>query len=183
MDFRATRGATASSSAIRSHDNGWVEEDDVMTVSDDGIPVDFVAVPFEVKTRVWPRCVDRLGVDWPHVAALVAQHSLTIFKDHRGKPEWQASLRRHDRPPGCPAGTVQSACRGQARRRLSIRPHGGSDVARVLQRLARSARYGGHRVALTGNVLTVSPDPFGGAQVHLRIPARRVPFEDARLGC
>ena len=35
--------------------------------------------------------------------------------------------------------------------------------------------YGGHRVVLTGNVLTVTPDPFGGATVHLRIPARRVP--------
>ena len=56
-------------SAIRSHDDGWVEEDDEMTVNEDGTPVDFIAVPFEVKTRVWPRCVDRLGI---HIHSRVA---------------------------------------------------------------------------------------------------------------
>jgi hypothetical protein len=35
--------------------------------------------------------------------------------------------------------------------------------------------YGGHRFALNGNALMVTPDPFGGARVELRIPAKRVP--------
>jgi hypothetical protein len=35
--------------------------------------------------------------------------------------------------------------------------------------------YRGRRVLLTGTALTVTPDPFGGARVELRIPARRAP--------
>jgi hypothetical protein len=83
MDFRATLGATASQRdpfARRRLDRGRRRDDGQRRWNARG----FHRVAFEVKTRVWPRCVDRLGAHWPHVAALVAQHSLTIFKDHRG---------------------------------------------------------------------------------------------------
>ena len=161
-------------SAIRSHDDGWVEEDDEMTVNEDGTPVDFIAVPFEVKTRVWPRCVDRLGIHWPHVAALVAQHSLTIFKDHRGKPEWQAYFdamtARRD--------ALLARCNPQVAARID-EDYRFVRMADLMSLVFCNAwpeplDYGGHRIVLTGSVLTVTPDPFGGAKVHLRIPARRV---------
>jgi hypothetical protein len=161
--------------AIRSHDNGWIEEDDETIVSEDGEPVDFVAVPLEVKQRVWPRNVDRLGAYWPYVAALVAQHSLTIFKDHRDEPEWgpyfEAMTRRRD--------ALLTQCHPHVAAGID-QDYRFVRIADLMSLVFCNAwpdplEYGGHRFVLNGDVLTVTPDPFEGARVELSIPARRVP--------
>jgi hypothetical protein len=162
-------------SAIHAHDNGWIEEDDDTIVSDEGTPVDFIAVPFEVKQRVWPRCVDRLGAQWPYVAALVAQHSLTIFQDSRAKPEWQPyfeemTARRDALLSRCAAQTAAAIDEDYRFVRMA-------DLMSLVfcNAWVEPLEYRGRRVLLTGTALTVTPDPFGGARVELRIPARRAP--------
>jgi hypothetical protein len=160
--------------AIRAHDNGWIEEDDETIVGEDGAPVDFIGVSLAVKQRVWPRCVDRLGVDDPYVAALVAQHSITIFTDHHTKPEWQ------------PYFESMAARKAALLSRCDPEVAAGIDEDYRFVRMAdlmslvfcnawlEPLEYSGHRVTLSGRALTVTPDPFGGARVELRVPVRRV---------
>jgi hypothetical protein len=162
-------------SAVRSHDNGWIEEDDETIVAEDGTPVDFIGVRFEVKQRVWPRCVDRLGEYWPYVAALVAQHSVTIFRDSRTKPEWQpyfeAQTGRRD--------ALLTRCAPQIASKLDedYRFLRMADLMSLVfcNGWLDPLEYSGHSFVLNGNTLTVTPDPFAGARVELRIPAKRVP--------
>lgn len=161
--------------AIRAHDNGWIEEDDETIVGEDGAPVDFIGVSLAVKQRVWPRCVDRLGVSWPYVAALVAQHSITIFTDHRTKPEWQPyfdtmAARRAALLSRCPPEVVAGIDDDYRFVRTA-------DLMSLVfcNAWLEPLEYSGHRVVLNGRALTVSPDPFGGARVELRVPARRLP--------
>jgi Protein of unknown function (DUF3891) len=143
-------------SAVRSHDNGWIEEDDETIVAEDGTPVDFIAVPFDVKQRVWPRCVDRLGEYWPYVAALVAQHSLTIFRDSRTKPEWQpyfeAQTRRRD--------ALLTRCAPQIASRLDedYRLLRMADLMSLVlcNGWLDPLEYGGHSFVLNGDTLTVT---------------------------
>jgi uncharacterized protein DUF3891 len=76
--------------AIAEHDNGWAEEDAAPCVdSAAGTILDFVAAPLSVRHAVWPRGVARLADD-PWVAALVAQHALTVYDRFRSQVEWNS---------------------------------------------------------------------------------------------
>lgn len=80
--------------AIAAHDNGWIEEDASPTVHPDtGEVVDFVTAPLAVRHAVWPRGVSRLASD-PWVAALVAQHAITVYDRFRTDREWDSFFAR-----------------------------------------------------------------------------------------
>jgi hypothetical protein len=161
--------------ATRAHDNGWTEEDDETIVGDDGGPVDFIAVPVEVKQRVWPRAVDRLAGADAYTAALVAQHSLTIFTVHREDSTWT------------PYFDAMTAARDRLLARCDPSTAGAIAQDYHFLRLAdllslafcndwrQPLNYEGHHITLTDRALIVSPDPFGGSRIDLRVPVRRVP--------
>lgn len=159
--------------AVAEHDNGWIEEDSSTLVDDAGSPLDFISAPAEVKHRIWPRAVARLGGARPYEAALIAQHALTVHAQHRGDDSWrpffdamerlkQSMLGRHDSDAFSRdyafvrTGDLLSLvfCNGWTE------PH---DLP------------GGGRTILRGATLEVSPDPFGGERVRLCVAARRLP--------
>src|SRR3954465_12508037 len=75
--------------AIAEHDNGWAEEDAAPSVNPaDGTIVDFISAPPSVRHGVWSRGVGRLA-HGPWVAALVAQHAITVYDRFRDQAEWR----------------------------------------------------------------------------------------------
>ena len=61
---------------------------DAPLVGGDGAPVDFITAPAEVKQRVWPRAHRSARGGDPYVAALVAQHALTVYDALRIGSAW-----------------------------------------------------------------------------------------------
>ncbi len=83
--------------AISEHDNGWWEEDAAPRLDPaTGGPLDFRAVPDEVRWEVWQRSVDRLAEDDPYVAALVAGHFLRLARTRFVGDEWDEFERREE---------------------------------------------------------------------------------------
>jgi hypothetical protein len=161
--------------ATAAHDDGWIDEDAAPWVSADGRPVDFITAELAVKQRVWPRVVTSLAPDHPYAAALVAQHALTVYVDHQGKPEWRAffagmadlrtaNLARCD--------DASAAAIDQDYRFVRM-----GDILSLIfcggwrQPYEHDARL----IERHGDVLTVAPDPFAGRPVDIALEARRIP--------
>ncbi len=164
--------------ATRQHAVGWVPEDAAPRVNPDTqAPYHFVGMPDAVRQAVWPRALDTLR-DTPYEAALVAQHALTIYRRYDGDPSWapfftQMSRARdtlfqrcQDELPGASLATFMQAYAWVSIADLLslIACHGWTDTF--------DADH--YRVRMAGDVLTVSPDPFAGARVPFRVPARRL---------
>ena len=162
--------------AIDRHDNGWQELDEAPIVDANGRILDFISAPDEMKRGVWPRGVERLA-NRPHVAALVAQHGLHIYRRHRSDSSWAAFFAE--------LTTLRDASARQA------------DVSNEeLRRDYFFLRIGdlisltfcngwtdkqtddsgsGYEMQLAGNRLAISPDPLDGREVPLEIVARELP--------
>lgn len=167
------RDAILAATAV--HDDGWIEEDAAPIVDADGRPIDFITADVAVKQRVWQRVVGALAGEQPYVAALVAQHALTVYTDHRGKPEWQAFFAR------------------MADLRTAILSRCDPASAANIDEDYRFVRMGdilslifcggwrqpydhdGRHIERHGGVLTIAPDPFGGQTIEIAIEARRIP--------
>jgi hypothetical protein len=160
--------------AARQHDNGWREEDDATHVDANGRPLDFICVPVEVRHRIWPRAVDRLAEEDPYAAALVAQHALSVYSQYESDLAWNPFFE-----------VMRARC-------ASLLERAGGTAAQdvgldypfvnAADRISLAFCTGwtqplesfGRRIVLKGNAVEVSPDPFDGARVALRIIARRV---------
>jgi hypothetical protein len=161
--------------ATRAHDNGWEEEDAELMVGADGTPVDFIAASSEVKHRVWPRGIDRLAAETPYGAALVAEHALTVYAAHRSNADWQGFF-----------GTM-AALRAVLLTRCDREAVGTIDEDYRFVRMAdilslifcndwrEPIDHDSRRMTLIDRTLTVSPDPFSGREIRLRVAARRIP--------
>jgi hypothetical protein len=160
--------------AAREHDNGWFEEDAATYVGQDGQPLDFVSVPVPVRQRIWPRAVDRMAERSPYAAALIAQHALTVYGTTRTDPGWTEFF------------TIMTGRRDALLGRTDL------DVATLQADYAfvnaadrislafctaweTPLESFGRRIILNGHTVEITPDPFGGARVSLRILARRLP--------
>ncbi|CAN5572914.1 hypothetical protein BH23ACI1_BH23ACI1_33210 [soil metagenome] len=162
--------------ATREHDSGWREEDAMTHVGEAGEPLDFLSVPPTVKQRIWPRAVARVAALDPYAGALVAQHALSLHGQQQTEPAWRPFLRQIEQIQGdllarCAPGAAGSIADDyrfvQAGDQLSLVFCHGST--------ASFARPGGC-VLLEHAVLIVTPDPFEGRRIPLRVPARRLPF-------
>jgi hypothetical protein len=161
--------------ATRCHDEGWQEEDAHLHVGADGAPLDFIAVPAGVKQRIWPRAADRLARASPYVAALVAEHALTIHAPLRGDPAWAAFFREME--------SVRSAQLGRSLPHAEAALAGdypfvrtGDQLSLVLCNAWTAPASGpGYRAILKGITLEITPDPFGGRRLSLRVEARTLP--------
>jgi hypothetical protein len=159
--------------ASRAHDDGWVDEDAAMEIDAAGAPIDFIRAGPEVKSRVWPRCLDRLDAS-PYVAALVAQHALTVYRDNRGTPDWQPF------------------CHETARRRAALLARCDARATETIDADYRFVRmadilslifckgwrqpydHDGYHIAVIAEELRVTPNPFAGARVPIKVAARRI---------
>ena len=167
--------------ATRAHDNGWVEEDD-QTIVEGGLPVDFIRAPAAVKQRVWFRAIEPLSQREPRVAALIAQHALTVYPTFRTDAEWSDFFERMiDLRTELLARCDEAAAAAILEDYQFVRL---GDLLSLLFCTETSAPvdYAGYRLSYGGRTLTVSPDPFGGASVPFSVPGRRVqrrPYESA----
>ena len=159
--------------AIAEHDNGWAEEDAVPTVNPaTGRALDFVNAPVYVRHAVWPRGVARLASS-PWVAALVAQHALTVHDHYRREPEWDPFFERMT--------TARDEMVGASGMSLDT-----LEADYLFVRLADlisltfcagwtdEQRFGEWTVLRLGSRITVTPDAFGGARVPFAIDAKEM---------
>jgi hypothetical protein len=171
--------------ATARHDIGWEDEDAAPRVDPaTGHPFDFIGSPLEVRQRLWPRAVARLATDDAYVAALVAQHALTVYRRFERDPAWRAFFadlerRRDDLVVEAAAPGAGTAGRAPVDIRGFLADYtivGLCDLFSLIFCSGWREPYlmEGYTAILVGDRLTVSPDPFGGLAVPLAVTARRI---------
>lgn len=161
--------------AVAGHDDGWVEPDAAPIFDPaSGRPHDFVTAPDDVRLSVWPRGVDRVRArHGPFAAALVARHPIALY-DAYGRPDGAADL----------------VARLETRIEELLREDGRANGRRLdaaypfvaigdLLSLAFCSGWEereilGYRIRVEGSRLRVAPDPFGGGEVAISVPCRRL---------
>jgi hypothetical protein len=119
----------------------------------------------------------------PYVAALIAQHALTVFASLRHDPIWRSFFALMERTRNellARAATDEATSAGhdyafvRLGDQLSLvfcngwTAHRGNDAERTMAGV-------GCQIRLNGSTLEVAPDPFGGRRIPLSVPARVVP--------
>jgi hypothetical protein len=166
--------------AVRQHDVGWTAEDRAPRFDPDGrAPHGFVTAPVEVRQGAFLRGVEALAPGDPYVAALVAQHGLTVYRRFQRDPAWQSffstlEARRDDlcagqmaRPGGSPFGFLQDYTLLGLCDLFSLVFCNGWREPHLME---------GYEAVLERDRLVVTPDPFGGAEVEFEVPARALPL-------
>jgi hypothetical protein len=165
--------------ATREHDNGWIEVDAEPTIDpSSGRPCDFIAGPAGVKHDLWPRGIRRAAEMDLRAGALVAQHAITVYSYRAEEPEWRPFF-----------GPI-TAMRDDLLRQLGA---ADGEARAAFDREYRCVRLGdlfslqfcngwtapqealGYTASLDGATLSISPDPFAGGSVPLRVMGRRIP--------
>jgi hypothetical protein len=161
--------------AVDLHDNGWYEVDASPIVdAATGKLLDFVAVPYDVRTGVWPRGVERLR-ETPYAAALVAHHAVYVYDRYRTDAEWVPFFEQmegiRDRHLAASGVNREGLLHDYQFLRLG-------DLLSLTFCNAWSepqADAFSYRIRFDGTRLSVSPDPFAGREIPLEITARRLP--------
>jgi hypothetical protein len=170
--------------ATREHDNGWAEVDAEPTIEPStGRPRDFMMGPAAVKYELWVRGITRVAKMDPQAGALVAQHAVTVYAYRQSDPAWR------------PFFTAITAMRDDLLQQLGMLTGARRDAFQAEYRCVQlgdafslqfcNAWPGpddtlGYRATLRGDALLISPDPFGGATVPLRVGGRRIPVRRYR---
>jgi Protein of unknown function (DUF3891) len=169
------------------HDTGWEVEDAAPRVDPEtGRPYDFVNAPLDLRQAIWPRALDRLAPEDPYVAALVAQHALTVYRRYANEPGWRPFFTMLERRRDDLFADAQAALTNTP----GAAPISGLDtfladyVIVGLGDLLSLIVCNGWRepylmeryqAILHGDHLRITPDPFDGASVPLDVEARRIP--------
>jgi hypothetical protein len=164
--------------ATREHDNGWAEVDAEPTIEPTGRPRDFMTGPAAVRREMWTRGVTRVARIDPHAGALVAQHALTVYAYRQGDPEWK------------PFFASIFTLRDELLQHLGLATGPSREAFDLEYRCvflgdALSLQWCnawpgpedplGYQASMAGDALIVSPDPFAGATVPIRVLGRRIP--------
>jgi hypothetical protein len=110
------------------------------------------------------------------VAALVAQHGLTVYRRFQHDPAWSAFF-----PPWNAGGTT-CVVRGRRRRPFTFPQDytilGLCDLFSLVfcNGWREPHLMEGYEAVLEGDRLVVTPDPFAGVVVELDAPARALPL-------
>jgi hypothetical protein len=158
--------------ATREHDAGWQEFDEQPLLDESGQIRDFLNMPAETHRTVWPHSIERLA-GTPYAAALVAQHALHLFRDHRGEAAYEPFMQEME------------AARDRCLTDAAVGPDIlASDYFFVRMGDLLSLTFcngwvaprceGPYTAHVDGERLVVSPDPFGGREIPVAIRARRM---------
>jgi hypothetical protein len=161
--------------ATREHDGGWADVDASPIVDPaSGEILDFIHVPESIRQEVWPRSVERLDGE-PYAAALVAQHAINVYRDHRTKPGWAPFFAKMEE--------LRYRC-------LSRTPHALETLTADYQfvrlgdlvsllfashwanRSDAPRVEGDHTIRVGPGQVIVSPDPFDGAHLSFTLTGR-----------
>jgi hypothetical protein len=160
--------------ATTHHDDGWLELDVAPLVDADGQLLDFINSPDDVRLAVWPRVVKKFAAN-PYVAALVAQHALSIYEPYRGHAVRAAFFAEMQMLRD--ESLARAAPRTAADLAADYFFVGLGDTLSLTfcNGWTEPRRVGDYEIRLVGDRLTVAPDPFEGRELPLRISARRLP--------
>ncbi len=166
--------------ATSEHDSGWIAEDAAPRITEDGDPADFIAVPTSLKQGVWTIALDRLAPEDPYVAALVAQHAVTVYRRYTSDPAWSgffAPLERRRDDLFADSVAQPSADTDFSHFLLDYTIVGLGDLFSLIFCNGWPEPYlmERYQAILRDDRLTISPDPFDGATVPFDIAARRIP--------
>lgn len=165
--------------ATRLHDIGWTVEDDEPGVDPEtGAPWDFIHLATDRRQEVWRRAV-RLLSDDPHVAALVAHHAVTAYARYEGDAAWRPFFQEMSGERDRRVSDLAAAPGDGVSFDMFLRDYA---LLRAADLVSLTLCHGWsqpfeidyYRAVPEGAHLTVTPDPFGGATVVWRVPARRV---------
>ena len=160
--------------AVAEHDNGWAEDDAFPTVDPGtGAVVDFVSAPLAVRHAVWPRGIGRLAAD-PWVAALVAQHAITVYDRFRADREWNSFFARMERMRDDLLGRSHLPLAQLLEDYVFVRL-GDLISLTFCTGWNEPQHFGQWKVTRTGSSVLVSPDDFGGQSIPIEIEARELP--------
>jgi hypothetical protein len=159
--------------AISEHDNGWREPDAAPSIDATTSRIhDFMTAPAAVRQGVWPRAVERLSHD-PWAAALVAQHAVTVYDRFRSDREWADFFREmeamRDRLVASTALTREQLDADYPFVRI------GDLISLVYCNKWREETYREWTFRFDRDVVTVTPDPFGGREIPFEIAAIELP--------
>jgi hypothetical protein len=170
---RATRNQVLR--ATSEHDMGWQMPDAAPGITAEGEPYDFVSAPLDIRQPPFGRAVETLTPEDPYVAALVAQHAITVYRRFARDPAWRSffaplEARRDDLVAQAAPGGFESFL-------LDYAIVGLGDLFSLVFCNGWQDPYlmESYRAILRDNRLTISPDPFAGATVVLEVVARRIP--------
>jgi hypothetical protein len=164
--------------ATREHDNGWREVDDCPEIDPrTGLPYDFQNAPTRIKQPIWPRGVARIADQSAYAGALIAQHALTVLRHYRDRPEWRdffQSIAR-SREQLLERAGMDAVNRAECVDRDYKQVYLGDLLSLIFCNGWSDQRtQHGYNVHLLGATLTMTPDPFAGAEVPLSVRTRRI---------
>jgi hypothetical protein len=161
--------------ATSEHDLGWQIPDAAPRVGAEGQPLDFMTVPLDVKQPPFGRAVESLAAEDPYVAALVAQHAITVYRRYAADPDWRGFFtpleqRRDDllalaAPSGFDSFLLDYTIVAVGDLISLVFCNGWPDPYLME----------GYQAILRDDRVTIAPDPFAGATVALEVVARRIP--------
>ena len=159
--------------AIEQHDNGWREVDAAPIVDGEtGRILDFLSLPDDIKRDIWPRAVTRLE-DSPYAAALVGQHALHIYRRYRTDAEWAQFFATMEELRARYLEMVTTASLdGLLRDYLFVRVGDLASLTFCNAWTDVQTEVPGYSIALAGDRLVITPDPFEGRSIPFEIPAR-----------
>ena len=174
---RPTRGRVLE--AVRQHDIGWTPEDRAVALRSRHATARTASsrAPVDVRQGAFLRGVEELAPGDPYVAALVAQHGLTVYRRFQHDPAWTAFFPALEAPPRRPV-------------RPTPRPNPAAAPFTFLQDYTvlglcdlfslvfcngwrEPHLMEGYEAVLEGDRLVVTPDPFGGVVVELDVAGPR----------
>jgi hypothetical protein len=159
--------------ATRRHDDGWIEHDRAPLVdAASGQLLDYVHAPDDIRRGIWPDGVERLAAN-PYAAALVAQHAAHLFDKYRNEPGWDLFIAGMERSRDRLIAAAPLAA-GDLQADYFFVRMGDLLSLQFCDDWREPQEYGGYRSSWDGARLTVSPDPFAGAEVTLCVTARRL---------
>jgi hypothetical protein len=166
--------------AVRLHDIGWTPEDraprfDAATHGPHG----FVTAPVDVRQGAFLGAVEELAPGDPYVAALVAQHGLTVYRRFQHEPAWAGFFPALERRRDDLCGRVLAAAGDVPFTFLQdYTVLGLCDLFSLVfcNGWREPHLMEGYEAVLEGDRLVVTPDPFGGVVVELDVPARALPM-------
>lgn len=161
--------------AIEHHDDGWARVDEELALDPaSGRLLSYVEVPDRIKQDTSLQGIEALTDD-PWARGLVAHHRLHVYRSKAGEASWDRFFER------------VTAERDDAVRRSEC---GSLDTLREDYALVRAgdlsslvfcdegARIGpeecGYAMHLDGTTLVITPDPFDGDSVEIRVRAREI---------
>jgi hypothetical protein len=165
--------------AVCVHDIGWATEDRALRFDGETHgPHGFITAPLEVRQGAFLRGVDDLAPGDPYVAALVAQHGLTVYRRFQHDPAWAGFFPTLERRRDDLFGRVLAETGTAPFTFLQdYTVLGLCDLFSLVfcNGWREPHLMEGYEAVLEGDRLVVTPDPFGGAAIALDVPARALP--------